>query len=251
MSSSEQTILSIHDTIAFLFNKDNGLFSELKEIDVDSIGTTNPTKLAKQIIEVCKEYFIECDNYVFWSTRPARIKAYELHDEKEYMLDKNHELINSLFEKWCEISGEKESTFTTEQMVLISYAISRLYAMQATKNAIIFLGSDKSTEKIGFHVGNNLWQAELFVLRNICKNISFIVVDNNITCNITTSQLNDLPIWRREYHTMDDPTNIKSFVKRSYKQSDYDEWRKEPPRKGISYGDLHKYCLKWKKYQRK
>lgn len=242
--------MTLQTTIELLFNEKDGLLFELKEDDVDSIGTKNPTDLAKKIIQICKPYFVECNTYVFWSTRPARVEAYKLSDKKEYMLDKKHALINDLFERWSNIS--KTNKIDNKKMILISFAISRLYALQATNNALVFLGSDKSTEGVGFHVGNNLWHAELFVLRHVCKNIKFVIVDDNNTktYDVTPDKLLVLPIWRREYHILDDPKTSKSFVKRSYGQLEYDQWRMEPPRKGITYGRLYEHCQKWRKYKK-
>jgi hypothetical protein len=246
-------VKDVKDVIDFLFGR-YGLFFELRENDVDSIGTNKPTKLAEQIINACRPFFEQCNTYVFWSTRLARTEAYKLLNNNNTILDKNHKLISRLFEEWSKISKTLDNKSISEKtMILISYAISRLYALQATKNAIVFLGSDKKTEDIGFHVGNNLWHAELPVLQNNCPNIRFIMVDEigdkTITHEITKDKLKYLPIWRREIHSMDDYSCSKSFVKISYTQNDYDEWRKEPPRRGILYGRLFKYYLKWKTYK--
>lgn len=234
--------MNLDETIDILFHQDDFLFS-LTEDDVNSVGTNNLTDRANLIIKLCEPFFECCDYYIFWSTKSARTEAYKLIGDK-YKLDANHGFITKMFSKWTNIAEHNNS----DQMVLISFMISRIYALQATKNAIIFLGTDKNTEKPGFHVGNNLWNAELPVLRYICPNIKFIIVDKEYNFNVLKCPML-LPIWRRDFHMLDNPATIKSFVKRSYKQEDYDNWRKESPRNVILYGTLYSYCLKWKNYK--
>lgn len=105
------------------------------------------------------------------------------------------------------------------------------------------MGSDKSSEPsepTGFHIGNNLWVAELPVLQTLLHDgdiddIILNVLDYQGINFIRTLSLKhdviDLPVWRRNWHTFDDPSTKKSFVDGIVKQEDWDKWRSEPPRK--------------------
>jgi hypothetical protein len=180
----------------------------------------------------------------FWSCRDGRKIAKMSTD---YCTDDDCMIISSLF-KYC--SALNKINFS-ELLVELSFSISRAYASLSKDKAILFMGSDKSTEAPGFHLYNNLWSAELPILMSKLRNgeLQDIVLKiiNNDTVVRELSMKNDvidLPLWRRNWHPLDgDNKNI--FVDNCKVDSDYDKWRLEPPRSYVRYSTLKNVASKW------
>lgn len=143
--------------------------------------------------------------------------------------------------------------FNTKPLKEISYEISKAYASLASKEVMVYIGSDKSNEEIGFHLGNNFWNAEFPVLRNlmyqgIVSDIIINLIQNNIIIKKLSVKQNKitLPLWRRSWHPSDGIQRRLSFVWPAMTDKDWDVWRKASPRPFIRYNIIIKIVKIWK-----
>lgn len=131
------------------------------------------------------------------------------------------------------------------------FALSKAYASFAAQGVIsVYMGTDKLSEPVGFHIGNNFWSAEFPYLRRLLREgkiadiILKIVEEGKIKREISVSKDTiDLPLWRRNWHPHDGEERKKSFV---WKNNDWQSWRKAPPRPFIRYDRLLYYVRLWK-----
>lgn len=222
--------------------------------DIDSIGKKDATNLA-----------IQFENYIkgieggtvditpcFWCCKEGRTKALL---ETQFVTDSGYPIIKLLFE-YCTLIKEQVGK-REKYMTLLSFGISRLFASYAKRDVPqdihVFMSSDKSIENTGFHIGNNFWMAELPVLHDFLRNnyITDIILhicekgqwshDLSIKHDII-----NLPLWRRKWHPLDGKSTIKSYVDDNFTQNEWDQWRKEPPRKFTTYSKMLNIAYKWK-----
>ena len=128
------------------------------------------------------------------------------------------------------------------------YAASSVYASGARGDAHVYVGSDKASEACGFHVGNNLWEAELPVLRRL--------QDRGLVHRIVLHTAHPIsprrmPLWRRQWHpALDAAERRLRFVGHCRVQREWDEWRERPPRPCLAYGRLLHYARHWRRLSR-
>lgn len=177
-------------------------------------------------------------NPCFWSCKPGRLAASK---DSTVFSDSDCQVLSTLFQ------------LCTDRNLDYGFELSSAYAsLFVTKGIIkVYMGSDKATEPVGFHVGNNFWTAELPVLHTLLRNrtiddVLFHIVDDagNITRTLSLKHDNiDLPLWRRSWCISDGEDRKSSFVS---KNTDWDVWRKTPPRPYITYDTMLKYVRRWK-----
>jgi hypothetical protein len=224
------------------------MFTNMTVEEVKLIGII-PTKFENYVMSVPNGFSdkLPC----FWSCREGRNKAKEY---KECCTDDECPIIKSLFD-YCKSTGRHD-----EYMTELSYAISRLYALNIKNikkdNKIIhvFMGSDKKSEITGFHVGNNFWKAELPILQNLlCENIINDIIlhvydyeGNHIRDYSIKNDDIDLPLWRRNWHILDDISTKNSYVDGITTQEGWDKWRTYPSRPYITYSKMKDIIMRWK-----
>jgi hypothetical protein len=204
--------------------------------DWQTVGTERPTENAKLFVaDACTR--IQGEPHCFWTGREARKRAYE---QDGYRCDNKVTYVSVLFEKGKEIqdSHVKKEFF---------FAVSRIFASHST-SALICVSSDKKTEPAGFTVGTNFWEAELPVLWKLKDGIAITLLliehHEEVKLNLSQNELMKVRIYRRYAHSLD--CDKKSFVEDHYQQEDYDQWRKEKPRRGILFQDLLKWFRRWR-----
>lgn len=144
----------------------------------------------------------------------------------------------------------------TREKVDRGFELSRAYASFAKRGLItVYLGSDKDSEPIGFHIGNNFWSAELPYLRQLLRqgvidDVIFKLVSEEKVVRELSLQHDDLhlPLWRRQWHPHDGEERKDSFV---WEDTDWENWRRAPPRPFITYSRLLEIVRHWKRYARR
>lgn len=260
-------------------------FIYLSDIDdINTIGTQNATRKASIFTNYIENIdggfndLIPC----FWSCKDGKIEAMK---QKEFSTDQDHPIIKLLFE-YCTIIRKNieqiyhEKNFKDDSgnnmkkiynlMTQFSYGVSRIYARRVknfTKNnqtIHVYIGTDKATEPPGFHIGNNFWKAELPVLQSFLHDgiiqdiILHIAQYNGSLCDgygynpnwkLSLSMFNDdinIPLWRRNWHPMDNLESSKSFTRPDMSQHDWNKWRLEPPRPYITFSRMKQLARTWK-----
>lgn len=164
----------------------NGIFLDFKLEDCESIPL-KPTAKALKFLVFAAEY-MKYNNHCFWSGNNAKNKAHA------FISDKDVDFISLLFRFWNTYNYDKT----------VSFAISRLYAMYSNlPEAIIFLSSDKPTEKTGLTMGTNFWEAELPVLLQLNFKIICFVDNHTGICYQDLISQKNITIYRRYAHPMD------------------------------------------------
>jgi len=106
------------------------------------------------------------------------------------------------------------------------------------KQVQLYLSSDKDSEGVGLTVNNNLWCAELPTLKAASVEISvFLYSDGTWRGPVNLNDL-DIPVWRRNWHPLDNDIHRSSFVEPHYNITDFDSWRLAPARPYISLSYL-------------
>lgn len=201
--------LSNTDNTGEIMNILHNIFIKMALIDIESICTKTPTVLAYELERYVKNTMITINKTLcFWSCREGKEKALA---QKEYSIDNDYPIIKLLFE-YCTVIRENMSQHH-DLMTSFSCAISRLFVSSIKdialpdnipRNVHVFMGSDKSTENVGFHVGNNFWEAELPILKDYSnkgyiEDIILHIFENG--SNIRNLSMNNdvinLPLWRR------------------------------------------------------
>jgi hypothetical protein len=226
-----------------LFGKD-GMLLEINETDLNSVPY-NPTILAQKFLNYSKQY-MEYLPHCFWSGKEAKEKSKEL---LKFKSDADISYISLLFK----YIGENKTIKNNKQ---ISFLISKLFALYSKgPEVIISLSSDKKSEIPGLTVSTNLWEAELPIINYLyqigeIKKINFMIFSYSIhsmTYNkIISFQKLNIPIYRRYYHIYDHINSKNSFILDTYDQTDFDNWRKTPNRKGININIIRKMIKKWR-----
>lgn len=218
------------------------LLSDLKEEDIQSIGGLDVTLKANPILKLCSSHMTS-NPHCFWTGREGKIKA---RSSNQYKSDADIPFISNLFRS-CML----ESNIAVRKR--ISFAVSRIFALYSQGPiAVVYLASDKESEPANLTVGTNFWEAELPVLTNLLKigklqHIHFFIHrESKWLGPIDLKNLN-VPIYRRYIHPLDHKSVHFSFVQDCFKQADYDQWRLEPPRKGINIVKLRKIVSIWRK----
>lgn len=173
----------------------------------------------------------------FWSCRPGKEMA---RNDADSFTDEDCLVLKRLF------------TYCSENKLNYGFALSQAYASFACGGVIsVYMGTDKASEPVGFHVGNNFWCAELPYLRQLLRagkisDIVFkIVEEGSVKREISvTRDVVDLPLWRRDWHPQDGAETKASFV---WDDTDWESWRKVPPRPFLRYHRLLHYVLLWKR----
>ncbi|BAU79945.1 hypothetical protein A9K97_gp406 [Tokyovirus A1] len=201
--------------------------------DFESVGTDNETDKVKALLKLVKR---ECPSigefpHKFWSGMEARKQKVE-----GVMSDADYPFISSLFRE-CEKFREKRRGEHDEQMTLVSFMISSIFARFCKEKAYVFLSSDKPTEEAGLTISTNFYEAELPVLLRLGLPI---FVSRSVERIWTPFQeiredSFDCPVWKRYWDPSDGPETEKSFVKQKMSPNEWDEWRLAPPRKPLSW----------------
>lgn len=228
----------------------HNLINNLTLEEVKLIGNV-PTPFEHYILSVPNGFSnkLPC----FWSCKEGRNQAKKFI---ECCTDDQCPIIKELFD-YCK-STNRHDEFMTE----LSYAISRIYTnhirniQKDNKIIHVFMGSDKKSEATGFHVGNNFWMAELPILQkllfdNIITDIILHIYDydgNHIKDYSIKNDEIDLPLWKRNWHPLDDVSTKRSYVDGITLQEDWDKWRNYPPRPYITYSKLKNIIYKWKTF---
>jgi hypothetical protein len=227
--------------------------------DINSIASPNPTKLVE---EFSHQIYSIKDGMInklpcFWSCREGKLEATA---HQEFATDNDYPIIRELF-AYCS-AAKMRVDYNETIMTALSYGISRIYALNVKNfpgtKVHVFLGSDKSSELTGFHVGNNFWKAELPVLqdllhREMIEDIILHVCDNGIwarTISIKNDTIN-LPLWRRNWHPLDGEHTKNSYVNSNFTQEDWNTWRSAPPRTYITFSRLRYFAQIWRKKSKK
>lgn len=240
---------------------------EMDELDIRHIGII-PGKFSQFIKELhlnyCYSSASKCASDLmpcFWSCRPGRDMA---RLDSHVYTDADCPIINLMF-KYCHIlnkNSEKDNLSMQKLLTNLSYGISRIYASfvqlaPKTNNqriVSVYMGSDKSTERVGFHVNNNFWCAEFPLIRSLMRDgcVDDIVL-KIVDCNIFSREISlksdpiDLPLWRRNWHPLDGADTRISFVRPGMDESDWEKWRQAPPRPFITYDKLQKIINCWRR----
>ena len=221
----------------------DSIFTDFTLDDVDSIqwNKLRITPRAQKFIDYCRPHMTYA-RHCFWSGKNAKIKCRE---NKAYLSDKDVPFIKELFEL-CNILRDQGKPY----LKMFAFAVSRVFALYSKgPTAVIYLSSDKSTEPAGLTTGTNLYEAELPVLVSLLhgKVLEHIHLYVEGVPYGPIHHIQQLPIYRRYVHPLDPISTHISFVSDSYQQSDYDQWRLEPPRKYITAGRIRKILLRWQK----
>jgi hypothetical protein len=233
--------MNLDKIITDLFGSDSsdGLLS-ITQTDLESVPY-NPTIKAEKFLEYSKQY-MNYSAHCFWSGKEAKNKSKELKDFKS---DADIPYISLLFKYIIENKNN------IKNIKEISFMISKLFALYSKgPEVIICLSSDKKSESAGLTVNTNLWEAELPIINYLfqigqIKEINFIILSENNCNKISFSELN-VQIYRRYYHISDRLIDRKSFILDTYDQTDFDNWRKTPGRKGININYIKNIIKKWK-----
>jgi hypothetical protein len=186
--------------------------------------------------------------HCFWGGREAKKRA---HQETTHKSDKEIPLIRELFIKIRDT--RKKMGCYDPLLTEVAFWVSRLYALHTIGIPKIFIAQDKETEEPGYTVGTNLWEAELptlweLVHKGEIEDIHLYLYQNKVwkgPISLKNGNI-DIPVWRRTWHPLDDPSTKLSFVERHFEQKDFDFWRTQPPRKGINLRKLVKFIRIWK-----
>jgi hypothetical protein len=211
--------------------------------DLLSIGKSEQIRYRiRYLTWFAEKYYTASQKRLFWSCRPGRELAQKFASTNNGYITDSHPGIVALFNH-CKIAQRY-----VKNKSLLGYIVSGIYASSAKGDVHIFIGTDKIIDACGFHVGNNLWEAELPVLRRL-QNKNQI---NNIWVHTTQPiLLKSMPIWRRKWHPhLDKKVNKSLFVEDTFTQQEWDEWRLRASRPFITYGTIQKVLQKWKSYQR-
>ena len=231
---------------------DPGFLRVLNKNDIESIGTSGQTTNATNAVSYINKYMNSTESHhCFWAGMNARERAMA---EPEYKTDVSYNILNVLFN----LCSKLKTVNLLCDLTYISFAISKIYASQTTGIAKIFISSDKPSEKTGYTVGTNLWEAEFPVIWNLYHSGTItdiqLYIDDGILYNSKwrnpISIVNDnvnLPIYRRSWHYLDDETTRSSFVLPNMVRADYDKWRTTRPRNFITTTKLKSIILKWRK----
>lgn len=176
----------------------------------------------------CKTGLSPC----FWSCRPGRTTAQ--NDSLAYT-DADCYVVNLLF--------QHHKNYT-------AFEISRAYASFAKGTVSVYMGSDKMTEPVGFHVGNNFWIAELPTLQRMLRegkidDILLNIVGEDRIVSIQNDVI-DLPLWQRRWSLHNGEETRISYVKSVMSEDDWEQWRQAPPRKYITYSRMLEIVRRWK-----
>lgn len=208
----------------------------IKEMEetILAIFRENPT--SETVVDLHNKYCVgkcKTNSYpCFWSCRPGRTAAY--NDPLSYT-DADCYVVNLLFQhhKNC-----------------LAFEISRAYASFARGTVLVYMGSDKMTEPVGFHVGNNFWIAELPTLQRMLRegkieNILLRIVGEGRTISMKSGVI-DLPLWQRQWRPHNGEETKRSYVSQVMSEDDWEQWRRAPPRKYITYSRMLEIVRRWK-----
>ena len=205
----------------------------------------------------CVSHKIPC----FWSCKSGRNMAFS---QSMMYTDTDCPIISLLFAYCVTLTDIAKKLNRKDYFSIIkelSFGISRIYASfayVADKNNInnnihIFMGTDKLTEEIGFHIGNNFWSAEFPILRGLLDNHKIDDIILNIIKNDTIikqiSIKNDeinLPLWRRSWHPIDGENAKNSFIWPPMDNDDWERWRVAPPRQFITFQQMLNFIKIWR-----
>lgn len=222
--------------------------------DIDSIGSSSPTKTATEFVKFTSQYNTntESSEHCFWSGMEAKKKAQSLTN---LLKDSDYAVINLLFEICVMVRENNDDTYF-EELTRVSFATSRVFALFSKGNAHIFVSTDKDSEPPGFTCNNNFWDAELPILQmlyftKVVTNIWLYFYDHTIKSWLDPVSIHqtdiDFPIWRRKWHPILDKVDIKdSFVHQKMTPSQWDSWRKNKPRTYITFQKLKQVIRHWK-----
>lgn len=250
------------------------LLSQLTQNDVYNIGSVVVANaftdyVTNQHLHLCHQlsqnHEIKCVSDkmpCFWSTREGREQAFLNQDT---FTDYDCPVINLIFGICSKLNKiALKIDFDFQILTELSFGISRIYAsfaklvcMKKPQSVIVFLGTDKPTEEIGLHIGNNFWCAELPTLQDLLnleliQNIIFKIVKNQKIVGQISKKYDklELPLYRRSWHPLDDDVTKISYVWPKMLQSDWDKWRCAPPRPYITYHNLLEIIKKWRYYKK-
>jgi hypothetical protein len=269
---NEEKITTKFNVTKELLQQVLSLFTQLTDVDVKSIGSDHITNTAKTLLDITWNERTEEEkvydslitvgesssssisgsssytSHCFWSGIVAR--SYVL-SRPELRTDYSYYIFNFLFEL-CELIRIENNNEHSHQMTVVSFAISACYATLSSGTVHVYLSSDKQSERVGLTVGNNFWEAELYVLRHMLKlgSITDIIFHlyNNEDNNWVIDNIDNIPLWRRNWHPLDGMEKQSSFVSMSRKnivKEDYDQWRLTQPRPHITTIQLKNIINTW------
>lgn len=181
----------------------------------------------------------------FWSGTRAR----EYAKKQIYKTDYSYPILCLLFEM-CNIL--RNNSVKHDVLSTIMFSLSKIYTYQCRIKAFLYLSSDKTSESAGLTIGNNFWEAELPVLRelqltNKIKDIVVFVYENNEWSNGISLDKIILPIRRRHFHPSDLEIKKSSYQKQKMTIKEIDDWKQSSPRSFITVYALKRMITKWKK----
>lgn len=236
------------------------IFSILTEDDIHSIGTRSLTKNAIHLIDLLnllrEAGFADCRDFgkphCFWSGDTARRLAYT---SDHILSDMDVPAINVLFA----LNGAIQSTagHYSSFNLLLCCAFSKLFAMQASSIAHVFLSSEKASELAGINMPNNFWLAELPTLqaRLVSGDLDDIQVHQYDAASdswLAPTSLTDpadwdrLPLYRRSANNDNKPTDDLRFKWLGMSKEDRARWRASEARPSITYGTLKRTINHWR-----
>lgn len=205
--------------------------------DFETVGTNNETDTVKALLRLIKK---ECPDiglfpHKFWSGMEARKQKVE-----GAMSDSDYPFISSLFRE-CESIREKRGGEHDEQMTLVSFMISSIFARFCKDKAYVFLSSDKPTEEAGLTISTNFYEAELPVLLRLGLPVFVSRFVKGIWSPFQEIREDcfDCPVWKRYWEPSDGMETKESFVRQKMSQKEWEEWRSAPPRKPQSWKRLN------------
>lgn len=227
--------------------------------DSDSVITNNPTGRALKFLSLLT--FLESNGFStprqfakplsFWSGRIAQEKAFQ---ETAGISDSRVPAISVMFDV-CQSLQEIQGRYDA-YILILSAAISRIFALHTQGVVNVYLNSEKSSEAAGFTIPNNFWLVELPTLmdryhQKIVTDIVIYLYDHQKKIwldgvSLFSKKGEDVQIYRRDLHPLlDDKKNENRFKKVNATPKEREEWKKSSPRPSITYGKLKYIARSW------
>ena len=254
-----------------IISKIQYILSGMNENDIKQIGLMGECddlsdNINKLHIDICCKNFgtSKCASGLIpcaWSCRPGRDMAATY---PTCYTDSDCPIIKLMF-NYCSKLNKKicgDNLWIQKLLTELSYGISRIYVsfvkyapkVNDKRLLSVFMGTDKPSEGVGFHIDNNFWCAEFPVMRKLLREgfiddiVLKIIEHNKIVRELSVKyDMIDLPLWRRSWHPFDGINKKNSFVWSPMKEIDWDKWRSAPPRPHTTYDKILSIAKKWKK----
>ena len=171
---SEKAILKMKKFISGkdfdqFYDRLSHIMSDLTETDLQTIGISEPSKTAKEFLQLFDDleafgfYNFKETSRCFWSGAIGREKA----STSSHLDDSKIPAIILGFDICTEIQNIEMKNKQKLLFTLFPNALSSAFASQAKGDVFVYISNDVELERSSFQIGNNFWNSELPALQRL------------------------------------------------------------------------------------